>query len=1022
MKRLTSLLLALILLATASAVLPANAADSPAFHEGDELYLKIESPSNWADGAILYVNFTDATRAENGDKSIIIADADKSRYSPREGVVYDAASGLCKYTVTAADAGATVMRFWRGNSEKLWNESVALHAEQLSSGVNTAVVTGWTNTGYTTSYGAAPSPTEPQDDPPADAPVTAFASGCLYAHAAAGADDSEAWVKWYNVSDTYYIFLPSSAKAYDTVELYSTLPADAKLDSTTLPANGRAFFKPEARKSYTLTCDSVSRTVQFLYSTAEAALWVNNTDSYSGYGDFFGYLKADKSNSVAASGAIATPDGAIENTPVKKMKGRGNTSWNANKKGFNVTFDSAISLSGMPKCKKFSLISNFQDAAMARNRILYDLAGEVGVPFSSQSRFIDLYTNGVYQGTYQMCQKIDVGKNTLIDSFSGDDYLDENGGVKADFCFVTEIDSSPAADDFHFTAKNNNSLTMKAPELSEDDPNYAAVRTYVRNKYGTMYNRLQYDNIGNYLDIPSMAKVYLINELGKNWDSGASSFYFTYMPDADGVYKFYAAPVWDYDNSLGNANGVSSDLRRLGITDYVLPSGWFSTKKNGYSGPNILAEAVKNPVIMAEVRRAWFEDFLPALKKLTSDGDTSGRLWSSDVYADSLRGSAEMNYKIWGLVTNSVWIANHSNVRKYNADYTYNSYGQVTGVALTQDSRSTTYDQYTFDGQFDYMMDWTTSRAAWISAQYIADYTPSAPTEPPTEAPTEAPTLPPDDTIEPDLTDAIAAWVFDADGKTEGDKLTEYGSSDGYAATLGEGTMRLSVSGAKNRALEWSAPEYGTSGTLMTPIMAAGSKNPWGEPSVTLELPAKGYDALTLTMVLAGSNKAPASWKLQYSADGKSFCDIDGAAFTITAESRKKLTAYFDKSALPDVAYSVTADDLVLRLVPADMTTVDGGNALDTPTSGELAISAVVVQGHRLTDSDILLGDSNLDGEIEIADATVIQRYLLELRNLTSRALRSADTDKDGDVTIVDATVIQRALLGMPTKYLKVED
>ena len=41
------------------------------------------------------------------------------------------------------------------------------------------------------------------------------------------------------------------------------------------------------------------------------------------------------------------------------------------------------------------------------------------------------------------------------------------------------------------------------------------------------------------------------------------------------------------------------------------------------------------------------------------------------------------------------------------------------------------------------MMDWTNSRAAWISAQYIADYVPTAPTEPPTQPATEAPTQPP---------------------------------------------------------------------------------------------------------------------------------------------------------------------------------------------------------------------------------------------------------------------------------------
>lgn len=1105
MKKLTSLILALVLLVSVLTAAPFGVSAAAVFQAGDELYLRIDNPANWANTATLYVNFTDASRAENNDQSVVIASADKSRYAPVTGVTYDSPRGLYKYTVTDAGAGATAMRFWRGNDEKLWNEAVLLTADDLAAGKNTVVVTDWTDSGYLTStydyemtatlsvsaksgavgdsfdikvtHTAVPDADlfyeiaindklvsetadytfKPEEDGVYSvkatvtaknasgkvlatdskteyitvgqgAPMTAFEANCLYVHAIPNSSpDREAWVKWYKIGDEYYFFLPSSAATYRSIEMYSTLYADALMNGITIPAKERCTFPTEFGKSFRMTIgdEDTFRTVTFLYSSAEAALWVNNTDEFSGYDDFFSYLQADKSNSVAATGAISTPDGTIISADVKKMKGRGNTSWNADKKGFNVTFQSAIELAGMEKCKKFSLISNFQDAAMARNRILFDLADEVGIPYSSDSRFIDLYTNGVYQGTYQMCQKIDVGKNTLIPDFDEDDYLDpETGGVKSDFCFVAEIDSSPADDDFHFTASNGNNLTMKAPELDTTDPNYSAVRNYIRSRYRVMYNRLQYDNIGDYLDITSMAKVYLINELGKNWDTGASSFFFTYMPDENGVYKFFAGPVWDYDNSLGNAKGVDGDLRRLGITDYTLPTGWFASKKGGYVGPNVLAESVKNPLIMAEVRRVWFEEFLPALEKLTSEDLDSGEIWSSDVYADILRDSAAMNYKIWELVTNSSWIADHSSLRKYTAEYTKNAYGQVTGVTLAQDSAATRYDQYTFDGQFDYMMDWTTSRAAWISAQYIADYVPSEippepPTEAPTQAPTEEPTLPPEDVIDPDLTDVIAAWVFDATDKTAGDKLKEYGGADeGYAATLGSGTMTLSVSGDKSRALEWSDAEYGKSGTLLTPIMAAGSKNLWGTPYIRFEIPAKGYDSLKLTAYFAASNKAPASWKLQYSTNGESFTDIDGAVFTVSAANRKLLTAYFDKSALPEFAYGAESDDLVLQLVPVDMTTVNGGNALDEPSGGEIALNYVVVQGSQVQFEDVLSGDADSSGDIEIIDVTYIQRYLAYMIPLTSRQIKAADADRSSAVDIIDATILQRALAGMPTNGL----
>lgn len=589
--------------------------------------------------------------------------------------------------------------------------------------------------------------------------ITAVTDDALFAHAGAG-EDTEAWVKWYDTGESRYFFLPSSAKADDTVELYNAYSEDATLGESPIPANSAIAFPAEPDTAYTFRCGHVTETVYFMFSSAEASLFVNNTDDFDGV-DFFEYLKADKENSVDASGAVTTPDGVILNTPIKKMKGRGNTSWNADKKGFNVTLKDAIQLAGMQKCKKFSLLSNFQDAALARNRILYDMADAIGVPYASDSRFIDLYTNGEYQGAYQMCEKVDVGKNTLMPDIDEEDYLDpDTGGVKADFSFVTEIDSSPAADDFHFSVQNGNNLTMKCPELESGDPNIAAVRGYVKNKFNAMYAKLESKaaDLDDYIDVDSLAKVYLINELGKNWDSGASSFYLTYKPDANGKYKFFASPVWDYDNSLGNAKGVENDLRRMGVSDYALPSGWFSTVKGGYNGPNFLAVAAKSPTVMNRVYTVWFEDFLPAIDTLTSTGINTGELYSFDVYHDILEDSAAMNYKVWELVTNSQWIADHSSIRKYSAVYTKNEYGQVTAVNLTRDAHATTYDQYTFDGQFDYMMDWTTSRAAWISAQYIANYKPETPVIPPTE-PTE-PTDPIDST---DPTEPSKRLLGDAD-------------------------------------------------------------------------------------------------------------------------------------------------------------------------------------------------------------------------------------------------------------------
>ena len=800
MKKIISVLLTLAMLFTLMTVIPVSAAAEAVFKEGDVLYLRTDKMPSWIQDAALYANFTDFSREDNGGLSIVLADADPDKVHPVKGIVYDGALGLYKYTVTADDAGASAMRFWRGSSEKLWNCTVVLTAEDYSKGLDTAVVTDWTDSGYLersreVSLKAKLRIPRSNPDPgesvtitlsytePAGAekikcgifvndkqvsetdsyefkaeeggiyhvtgkvsaydfeggtiaedsasgtvivgltPVLALEPDAIYAHAALGSKEREAWVKWSLIDGTYYIFLPNTIREGEQVELFSSFSDAVTVGEAKIAPLGIENVTPAAGKEYEFTRGKITASVVFMYSNAESALFINNTDKYEGL-DFFSYLQLYKSNSVSASSAFTSGD-SVTGVGVKKLKGRGNTSWNADKKGFNITFTDSVSIAGLDKGKKFSLISNFQDGALLRNRILFDLSDAVGVPYASDSRMIDLYTNGEYQGSYQLCQKIEVGKNTMMPDIAEDDYLDtETGGVKDDFSFVTEIDSSPDADDFHFTVKNGNNLTMKSPELKADDKNIAAVRGYVKNRFNTMYDKLssRADDVGDYIDLDSLAKVYLINELGKNWDSGASSFFLTYKPDENGKYKFFASPVWDYDNSLGNARGVERDLHNMGVNDYTLPTGWFSTKKNGYNGPNFLAAAIKHPTVMSKVCEVWFEDFVPAVETLNSEGVSEGEIYSADVYRKITKLSAGMNYVVWPMVTDTAWIADHSALQRWGVSYTYDEGGRII-AADAQPFRSIThYDQYTFDGQFDYMMDWLNSRAAWISGQYISRY------------------------------------------------------------------------------------------------------------------------------------------------------------------------------------------------------------------------------------------------------------------------------------------------------------
>lgn len=104
------------------------------------------------------------------------------------------------------------------------------------------------------------------------------------------------------------------------------------------------------------------------------------------------------------------------------------------------------------------------------------------------------------------------------------------------------------------------------------------------------------------------------------------------------------------------------------------------------------------------------------METFMSEDVSEGEMYSSDVYYNNLKGSAEMNYQSgWLLKTSKTWIADHDSLKKATFDMATGEY--------KVDTTATTYDK-TFDGAYNYCADWFTSRAAWMSSKMYEDYNP----------------------------------------------------------------------------------------------------------------------------------------------------------------------------------------------------------------------------------------------------------------------------------------------------------
>lgn len=849
----------------------------------------------------------------------------------------------------------------------------------------------------------------------------------LYAHAVIGnTSDTEAWLESQSNGSVNLFYLPCSADKF-AVELYSTYSSDIEINGVTVNPFEIKVIEYEINKDYTVITDNGSFIIRFMRSNAEAAIYVNNDHSVAR--DLWSYLIMSKENYSSATGAVVNPDSSIDNTKIKKIKGRGNTTWMADKKPFNINYKSAVKVGDMQTTKKYSLLANFQDATMCRNRILYDMGDAVGLRYSCDSRFVDFYIDGVYKGQYQMCQKIEAGSDNLIYDVDDDGYFNEDGTLKDDFSFVAEV---PFAEDF-FTATNTGiNVVIKSPDVEGNNNLYAnEVRNYVRQKFEAMYRAVttNANDLDKYIDIDSFAKAYIIQELGKNWDT--HSWYLTYVPDENGNYKFYASPVWDFDNSLGNANGVASDIANMGVTDYTLPTGWWAKYKSGTNNMTYLC--TQNTTIMETAKTVWFKKFVPAIDILTKSGITNKEILSKDVYYDRIVDSATMNYRIWEMLVDNGWLAKHTSLNKASFDYETLTY--------SVDQTATSYKKYSFEGEYNYMIDWLTSRAAWLSNEWKDYYVEGDEVPDAIELSTPDVPTPPVGPVLPNNT--ISAFVFDSTGKVTADKLSEYGDKSGYPATTGNGTLICSVNDTGTRALEWSAAEYGEDSNSIVPIMTAGSKNPWGEnPYLDITVSTKGYENIALSLTSAGSKKCPATWQLAYSTDGESFADIEGAEYTISLDNRKLPTAYFDNLRLPDAVND--NDSITLRLYAVSTVTVSGGSTADNPTGGEFVINNIIITGDKITDttdntdpnpsttptintnptestgttnapSTYILGDANSDGKVNVKDATYIQKFIAGLINTIDEEV--ADCNSDGKVNVKDATAIQKFIASLPTPY-----
>lgn len=83
------------------------------------------------------------------------------------------------------------------------------------------------------------------------------------------------------------------------------------------------------------------------------------------------------------------------------------------------------------------------------------------------------------------------------------------------------------------------------------------------------------------------------------------------------------------------------------------------------------------------------------------------------------------------------------------------------------------------------------------------------------------------------------------------------------------------------------------------------------------------------------------------------------------------------------------------------------------PTTVQATTAPVTTQpSNDNNDTPHMIGDVNLDGHVDVIDATEISKYIVSISTLSDVQRELADYNHDGEINVVDATEIQKLVVG----------
>lgn len=292
-----------------------------------------------------------------------------------------------------------------------------------------------------------------------------------------------------------------------------------------------------------------------------------------------------------------------------QIRGRGHSSWKGAKKPYKIKLDKKTEVMGMPKNKHWALLKPTENTVAG-----LQLGKLMNMAWTPSFRPVEVVLNGDYIGLYFLTETIRIDENR-VNIHEQQDQETNPELIKGGW--LVEVDNYHDEDQFTIPECSKWNLTLRyhSPEnLSDaqlqwltDEFKSINAAIYSTNKTSTEWEK--------YIDVESMARFFILQEVMDNPDGFHGSFYL--HKDLADKARWVAGPIWDL---------VCYNREK---TDYT-----FRMKVHYGFTPHWIGEIIQYDSFCKSVELVWSEVYPNRLSEIYNQIDEIvlplGSAWAND--------------------------------------------------------------------------------------------------------------------------------------------------------------------------------------------------------------------------------------------------------------------------------------------------------------------------------------------------------------------------------------------------------